>query len=228
LGAHVLRAVLGCGKEAATTLIDRMDLAAARVFAEVPLGKVADSGNTLDLLIESNAYYVFIEHKINSREAGLNSKREEKQTVRYSNAIRDNWPIIRSYCQLPGACPAPDDARTLKLFLTPDGTKATDLQWRPITHEEIIQACLGVLHDKQIGKRARYNLCCFLWDLITGPLLQDETIVDELRHRVECVYAELTRGENRGASQWFALEQWCATNNCDLGTIIGLLEGCDG
>ncbi|MBM4401534.1 MAG: hypothetical protein FJ045_06255, partial [Crenarchaeota archaeon] len=183
LGSRVLRVMLQNKKTDGNLFQDQMDFESARVFAEVPLGEVDGKGNRLDLLVESKGRYVFIEHKINSPEAGKAANGEGRQTVSYSRAITDNWPLIRDYCRFDKNCLAPTNKNSLKLFFTLKGTEAADPEWQELTHEEVFSGLLGLLDDARISSRAKHNLCCFLWDLMLGPILQDAAIVDELRQK---------------------------------------------
>lgn len=121
--------------------------------------------NSLDILIEVGGHKILIEQKITSSEG-------REQLCRYSKAMREKFGT----------------AATLHCFyVTPDGRKGKEEEWKPLSHGELFCRMGSLLDRHALSSVARYNLRAFLWDLMLGPLAQDRQWMDEFKeqtHRV--------------------------------------------
>jgi hypothetical protein len=214
LGTKVLQAVLAPELEQDGIPLDGLRLDGARVEAEVGLGQVRHGGRvqgcTLDLLVTLNDYHVLIEHKITSPEAGSVAKNEYSQLERYSKAAESN--------RERGIRPK----RSLCLFLTPErkSPKASS-QWRPLSHGDLVSRCVRMLSlSPEMPPVARHNLCCFLWDLLTGPAWHEEGVQEKLRRQLRSVL------EDHG--RLFTMKRWCSSRGVDWTVALDIVEMCNG
>lgn len=212
LKALVLRTIFQPEIENANWPINDIDFQRARVEAEVSIGKITKRGQshgcTLDLLITLNAFHILVEQKITSPEDGSVIRDEYTQLERYSRAIDTNRPDISV-------------ENSLFLFLTPNRKEPrADSRWHPISHRELVTRCLELL-EQDLRQLPRFNLCCFLWDLLSGPTWwQDAEMLDQFRERVADVVADPAR--------CFSLKRWCAGRDIDWLATLRIVEACNG
>lgn len=212
LKALVLRTIFQSEMENANWPISDIDFERAHVKAEVGLGKITkrdqSHGCTLDLLISLNAFHILVEQKITSSEDGSVISDEYTQLERYSRAIDKNRPDISV-------------EKSLFLFLTPNRKEPrVDSRWQPISHRELVTRCLELL-DQNLRQLPRFNLCCFIWDLLSGPTWwQDAEMLEQFRERVSDVVANPAR--------CFSLKRWCAGRGIDWLATLRIVEACNG
>jgi len=143
--------------------------------AEVDIGasRLKDGttkGNSLDIMVSVEDWRLCIEQKILSPE-GHNQLRN----------YRDR--LTRRY----------DEDKLLLFYLTPDGRDGSDDVWIPISHGDLFVRIARVLRAKALFPTARHNLKSLLWDLMLGPIVQDEDWVRDFRRQVASVVADPER-----------------------------------
>ena len=137
--------------------------------AEVSLGAThLSSGqlrhNSLDILIEVGDHKILIEQKIGSGEG-------KEQLARYSAGMRKKFGDVPLHC----------------FFLTPEGKAGHSEEWTPLAHGDLFCCMASLLERHALPPVARHNLRGLLWDLMLGPLAQDQEWMAEFRglvHRV--------------------------------------------
>jgi hypothetical protein len=182
----------------------------AEVKAEFDLGNIKTEkrsiGCTVDLFLQFSDYIVIIENKINSSESGIISSGETSQLKRYSKALMQNFPEFL-------------DKKVLKIYLTPDRrSPKEDTEWFPLAYGDIISRTSKLLSDDSISKIGRHNLCCFLWDLITGPLYLDNSVRKNL--------TKLISDAIENTEKHIRLKRWCRENIPLINYILKIVEAC--
>lgn len=212
LKAGVLMAVIAPElREAGRTSKD-IDWKRASIEAEFSLGNARAGGRelgcTVDLFLRLGSFVVMIENKIGSPEAGVVNAGEVSQLRRYSTAFTNNFP------ELSGKY-------ILKIFLTPEGrSPKEDLGWVPLSYHEVISRTAKLLSDTSLSRIARHNLCCFLWDLLSGPLSLDETVREHL--------SVLITNAVEDTQKHLRLKRWCRECLPSIGDLLTIVEACYG
>ena len=153
--------------------------------AEVGLGTTMLDGkksdNSLDIMVRVGEWLICIEQKVLSSEGS-------RQLKRYSDALSRRCSPSRLLC----------------FYLTPDRKAGSDERWIPISHQDLLLSMAQVLRRRVLFPTARHNLRTLLWDLMLGPVAQDERWIDIFARHVKNVardpdryYAELSRWLNR-------------------------------
>ena len=153
--------------------------------AEVGLGITRLEGeewyNSLDIMVRAEDWIICVEQKVLSAEGS-------RQLKRYSDALTRRFNPEKLIC----------------FYLTPDRKAGSDDKWIPISHKEILLSMAQVLRRRVLFPTARHNLKTLLWDLMLGPVAQDDKWIDRFRRQVRNVsaqpdryYAELSRWLNR-------------------------------
>jgi len=153
--------------------------------AEVGLGITRLEGeewyNSLDIMVRAEDWIICVEQKVLSAEGS-------RQLKRYSDALTRRFNPNKLLC----------------FYLTPDRKTGSDDKWIPISHKDILLSMAQVLRRRVLYPTARHNLKTLLWDLMLGPVAQDDKWIDRFRRQVKNVsaqpdryYAELSRWLNR-------------------------------
>lgn len=153
--------------------------------AEVGLGITRLEGeewyNSLDIMVRAGDWIICVEQKVLSAEGS-------RQLKRYSDALTRRYDPNKLIC----------------FYLTPDRKAGSDDKWIPISHKDILLSMAQVLRRRVLYPTARHNLKTLLWDLMLGPVAQDDKWIDRFRRQVRNVsaqpdryYAELSRWLNR-------------------------------
>ncbi len=114
--------------------------------------------NSLDIEIFAGEHRILVEQKINSAEG-------EEQLARYTEGMRKTYG---------------DGDKLHCFFLTPEGKAGKEAVWQCLSHRELLSDMAGVLERHALSATARHNLRALLWDLLLGPLAQDDRWMDEL------------------------------------------------
>lgn len=194
LGSKVLLAVLEPEWRRSGHRFNNIEWHKAKVEAEFNLGSVNTEKRTIgcavDLFLQFSDYVVMIENKINSSESGIISSGETSQLKRYSTAFVRNFPEFLN-------------KKVLKIYLTPDRrSPKEDTEWLPLAYSDIIIRTSKLLSDDSMSKIGRHNLCCFLWDLITGPLYLDNLVREDLK--------KLISDAIENTEKHIRLKRWCS------------------
>lgn len=138
--------------------------------------------NYIDLRLEFGDTYVYIEQKIGSAEGHDQLKNYADCIEKLNDGKRDNH----------------------LLFLTPEGREPTDERWKALSYREVYCRLALVLKRHALSPMARYNLKALLWDLMLGPIAQNQRWVNDLKKHVAKVvkkpkheYTNLSRWLNR-------------------------------
>jgi hypothetical protein len=85
-----------------------------------------------------------------------------------------------------------------------------------ITHSDLATRCLSIL-EQELSPVARFNLCCLVWDLLTGPTWwRGESILNKFRERV----GEVVSNPDRS----FAMKRWYAAQGIDWIATLRIVE----
>lgn len=172
LDAAYLDAVLALIRCSNPSLPDQLDLAQARVWPELRIGRIPGSkGRTVacdcDVVVEFPGHVIFIEHKINSGQSP-NAHSDDHQLKRYDLAIEGN-PRFR---------PLPKT----RVYLSPSGKDSMGSHtWSGLSHDDLASAGLGVIRAGGLSETARENLRRFIVDVLLGPYAKAEGDVLDLR-----------------------------------------------
>ena len=153
--------------------------------AEIELGEVVTrggdtKGNSLDIMVRAGNWLICIEQKILSAEG-------KDQLSNYRKRLRAKYP----------------DKRLLLFYLTPDGKSGSEKDWLPMSYRTLFGRMSDVLISRALFPTARHNLRALLWDLMLGPIAQDDLWVKQLRIEVKRVVEEPERYFTQ-MSRWFA------------------------
>lgn len=165
--------------------LDPPSFANCQSEAEVELGITKLEGeelhNSLDIMVRAEDWIICVEQKISSAEGS-------RQLKRYSAALTRQFNLERLIC----------------FYLTPDRKAGSDDKWIPISHKDILLSMAQVLRRRVLFPTARHNLKALLWDLMLGPVAQDDKWIDRFRRQVKDVsaqpdryYVEFSRWLNR-------------------------------
>jgi hypothetical protein len=187
-----------------------IDWKMAKVEAEFNLGNIKTEkrviGCTVDLFLQFGEYVVMIENKIKSSESGVVSSGETSQLKRYSTALAKNFPEFL-------------DKKVLKIYLTPDRrSPKEDTEWFPLSYGDIISRTTKLFSDDSLSKIGRHNLCCFLWDLLSGPLYLEN---EAREHLTKLISDSLEYTEKH-----IRLKRWCRENIPLIEYILKIVEAC--
>jgi hypothetical protein len=210
LKSKVLLSVLEPEFKRAGLNFKEIELNKANVEAEFHLGNVKTDkrniGCTVDLFLEFGNYIVLIENKINSSESGTVSSGETSQLKRYSTALKNNFPEFF-------------DKKVLKIYLTPDRrSPKEDTDWLPLAYGEVISRTAKLLSNDSLSIIGRHNLCCFLWDLMTGPLSLDKSSREQL--------AQLIKDAIDYTEKYIRLKRWCTEYIPLIEYVLQIVEAC--
>jgi len=210
LDSKVLLAVLEPEWKRSGHRLKNIEWEKAKVEAEFDLGNIKTEkrsiGCTVDLFLQFSDYVVMIGNKINSSESGIISSGETSQLKRYSTAFVRNFPEFLN-------------KKVLKIYLTPDRrSPKEDTEWLPLAYSDIIIRTSKLLSDDSMSKIGRHNLCCFLWDLITGPLYLDNSVRENL--------TKLISDAIEYAEKHIRLKRWCRENIPLIDHILEIVEAC--
>ncbi|NCD14565.1 MAG: hypothetical protein EOL92_04955 [Bacteroidia bacterium] len=153
--------------------------------------------NSLDIEISVGEHRILVEQKINSAEG-------EEQLARYTEGM----------CKTYGG-----GDKLHCFFLTPEGKVGKEAAWQCLSHRELLSDMAGVLERHALSATARHNLRALLWDLLLGPLAQDDRWMDELE--------QMTGLVAKDPRKYIEMKRWLG--RCGMGReelrIIALITG---
>jgi hypothetical protein len=210
LNSKVLLAVLGPELKQSGHRLKNIDWKKAEAEAEFYLGNIKfgerSIGCSVDLFLQFGDYIVMIENKIKSSESGIVSSGEISQLKRYSTALLKNFPEFLN-------------KKVLKIYLTPDRrSPKEDMEWFPLSYGDIISRATELLSDDSLSKIGQHNLCCFLWDLLTGPLYLEHSTREHL--------SKLISDAIEYTEKHIRLKRWCRENIPLIEYILKIVEAC--
>jgi hypothetical protein len=210
LNSKVLLAVLEPELKRSGHRLKNIEWKKAKVRAEFYLGNIETGkrsiGCSVDLFLQFGDYIVMIENKIQSSESGIVSSGETSQLKRYSTALVKNFPELLN-------------KKILKIYLTPDRrSPKEDMEWFPLSYADIISRTTDLLLDDSLSKIGRHNLCCFLWDLLTGPLYLEHSAREHL--------SKLISDAIKYTEKHIRLKRWCRENVPLIEYILKIVEAC--
>lgn len=153
--------------------------------------------NSLDIEIFVGEHRILVEQKINSAEG-------EEQLARYTEGMRKTYG---------------GGGKLHCFFLTPGGKAGKEAAWQCLSHRELLSDMAGVLERHALSTTARHNLRALLWDLLLGPLAQDDRWMDELE--------QMTGLVARDPRKYIEMKRWlgrCGMDREEL-RIIALITG---
>lgn len=166
--------------------------------AEVGLGTTIMDGdksdNSLDIMVRAGEWVICVEQKVLSSEG-------HRQLERYSDALLGMFNPDRLAC----------------FYLTPYGKPGKDPRWIPISHQDLVLSMAQVLQRRVLFPTARYNLKTLLWDLMLGPVAQDEGWIKRFRGHV----GKVAKQPNR---YYADLSRWLSKYNIDQESRKALLN----
>jgi hypothetical protein len=210
IGPKVIIEILGPEFRRLGYQLEKIEWENAKVNAEFDLGKIVYGkfavGCTVDLLLQFDKYIVMIENKIKSSESGIVSSGEISQLRRYSKAFELNFPKLSSQ-------------NIVKIYLTPDRrSPRDDREWLPLSYSDIINRTISLISDDSLSKIGRHNLCCFLWDLISGPLYLEKSVIAHLK--------DLIKEAIEFPEKHIRLKKWCRENVPFVDDILEIVRVC--
>lgn len=123
-----------------------------------------DQDNYIDLRLTVGEHEILVEQKILSSEG-------QDQLAGYAATARE---LLR-------------DRHLHFFFLTPAGREGRDRGWTPLSHGTLFSRMGAILECHALSPTARHNLRGLLWDLMVGPVAQDEAWLTDLRRHVHTV-----------------------------------------
>ena len=210
LKSKVLLAVLEPEWKRSGYRLKNIEWKKAKAEAEFYLGNIKigkrSIGCSVDLFLQFGDYVVMIENKIKSSESGIVSSGETSQLKRYSTALVKNFPEFLN-------------KKVLKIYLTPDRRPPKeDMEWLPLSYGDIISRTTKLLSDDSLSKIGRHNLCCFLWDIIAGPLYLEHSAREHL--------SKLISDAIEYTEKHIRLKRWCREHVPFIEDILKIVEAC--
>ncbi len=158
---------------------EKIETFECKVESEKFIGKIKQDDKLTncicDNVITCENHIIVIEQKIKSGESD-NPNNGEKQLVRYDKAILEN--------------PEFSGKKIIRIYLSPTGKYGAGLVvWNSLSHDDLVEIGLKVLHKGGISEAARENLKRLLIDFLLGPFNKDEELISTLMDLAKkCVF----------------------------------------